>query len=114
MRRLQVRLRIPDRRPQDAGSTVRIALRDTTLADTEHPTIAEASGTLAPGGDWVELSVDVPDEQLDPRHRYSVWAHVDRDGSGEIRGGDLITTQDVAVRPDDLDAAPVEVPLARI
>ena len=114
MSRLQIRLRMPDRRSEDAGSTVRIALRDTTLADAEHPTVAETTGTLAPDGKEIELSVDVPKEQLDARHRYSVWAHVDRDGSGEIRSGDLITTQDVAVRPDDLDAGPVEVPVARI
>lgn len=108
-----MRLRIPDLRATDAGSTVRIAIRDTTLADALHPTIAEATGTLEPDHE-AELNVELPRERLDPRHRYSLWAHVDQDGGGEIRPGDLITTQNVPVQREDVDRGPIEVQLTRI
>src|SRR5919201_1083046 len=113
MHTIQLRLRIPDPRPHDQGSTVRVAVRDTTLADTLHPTVAEVTGLVA-DGDGVELSVDLASEPLHPRHRYSVWGHVDHAGDGELRPGDLITTQDVPVGLEDVDAGPVEVPLTRI
>ena len=59
-------------------------------------------------------AIELPPERLDPRHRYSLWAHVDQAGDGEIRPGDLITTQNVPVRPEDVDRGPIEVPLTRI
>lgn len=114
MGKVQLKVRIPDPIERDRGSTVRVAVRDTTQADALHPTVAEATGTVAASGEVAELSIDLPDEPLDPRHRYSVWAHVDHAGQGELRPGDLITTQDVQIGPDDVDADPVEVPLTRI
>jgi Type III secretion system lipoprotein chaperone (YscW) len=104
---------MPDLSATDAGSTVRVAIRDTSLADALHPTIAEATGTLKPDSE-AELSVELPRERLDPRHRYSLWAHVDHHGDGEIRPGDLITTQNVPVRREDVDRGRIEVPLTRI
>jgi hypothetical protein len=104
---------MPDLSAPDAGSTVRVAIRDTTLADALHPTVAEVIGILEPESE-AELSVELPPERLNPRHRYSLWAHVDQAGDGEIRPGDLITTQNVPVRPEDVDRGPIEVPLTRI
>ena len=45
----------------------------------------------------VELVLDVPDAALTAGHRYSLQAHVDHQGSGDIKPGDLIITQDVPV-----------------
>jgi uncharacterized lipoprotein YbaY len=115
MSRLRLRLRVGDPDPDDRGSTVRVEIRDTTLADALHPTIAEATGTMAPDGERAELSVDLPDEPLDPRHRYSVWAHVDHTGNGQLQAGDLITAESIPIDPVDVDADdPVDVPMRRI
>jgi hypothetical protein len=114
MNKIRLHLRIPDLLPDDQGSAVRIAVRDTTQADALHPTVAEASGTVPVDADDVKVDVNLPDQPLDPRRRYSVWAHVDHSGNGQLGAGDLITTQDVQVGPEDVGASPVEVPLTRI
>jgi hypothetical protein len=111
---LKAVMRIPDVRPEDRGSIVRVVLRDTTMADALHPTVAEATGVVDPVRDEVEVTLEVPREGLDRRHRYSVWAHVDHEGTGQPRAGDLITTQNVAVTPEDVDGRAVQVPLSRI
>lgn len=114
MGQLRVRLRLPDPRPEDRGSTVRLVLRDTSMADALHPAVAEATAVLDPADDHADLVLDVPDGALDPRGRFSLWVHVDRAGGGELRAGDLITTQNVPVTVDDLDGAPLAIPLTRI
>jgi len=114
MSKIRFLLAIPDPGPRDSGSLVRLAIRDTTLADALHPTVAETTEGLDDAAEGIEVSLELPDQALDPRHRYSVWAHVDHEGQGEIQTGDLITTQEVSVRPEHLDADPVEVPLTRI
>jgi hypothetical protein len=84
------------------------------MEDTLHPTVAEATGGLKPGQSRIEIALELPDSGLDPRHRYSVWAHVDHGGTGEIKPGDLITTQNVPVSSADIDTEAIEVPLTRI
>lgn len=113
MGRIRVRLDLPELRPEDRDCVVRVVVRDTTQADALHPTVAELADRveLDPGG--VELSLDLP-QDLDPRHRYSVWAHLDHDGSGEIASGDLITTENVAVDPQGGPDEPIDVPLTRV
>lgn len=114
MSKIRFRLEIPDPGPDDSGSLLRLAIRDTTLADALHPTIAETTEGVENAAEGMEVTLDLPDQGLDPRHRYSVWAHLDHEGQGEIQSGDLITTQDVSVLPEHVDAEPVDVPLTRI
>jgi hypothetical protein len=91
---LRVRLTIPDPQPADAGSRVRATIVDTSRADALHPAVAEAT-TLAGIGPHVELLVDVPDAVLQQGHRYSLQAHLDHEGTGDIKPGDLIITENV-------------------
>lgn len=113
MSAIHFRLDVPEPGPQDSGSLLRLAIRDTTLADALHPTVAETTASVEDAG-GIEVTLELPDEALDPRRRYSVWAHLDHEGEGEIKTGDLITTQEVSVRPEHIDAEPVDVPLTRI
>jgi hypothetical protein len=63
----------------------------------------------------VEVTLDVREGQLDPRHRYSIWAHVDHSGTGKLQRGDLITTTDIPVPADDVASGRVlEIRLTRI
>lgn len=80
-------MRILDVRPEDRGSIVRVLLRDTTMADALHPTVAEATGVVDPVRDEVEVTLEVPQEGLDRRHRNSLWAHVDHEGTGQPGAG---------------------------
>lgn len=109
-----MRLSLPDLRPEDAGATVRVTLRDTTMEDALHPTVAETTAILEGERDTAEVVMTVPSHALDPRHRYSVWVQVDHEGSGGVTPGDLITTQNVPITPDDLGASVIEVPLTRV
>jgi uncharacterized lipoprotein YbaY len=113
---LTVRVQIDDPIPDDDGSTVRVALRDTSQADAHHPTVVEVVSVIRAADEPVEIALDVPENALDERHRYSVWTHIDHDGKGELSPGDLITTQNVPVYPAELalGALSIDVPLTRI
>lgn len=112
---LRVRLTIPDPRPDDAGSRVRVSVVDTSRADTLHPTVAEATAVVEPPGSHVDVALDVPDGVLQPGHRYALQAHVDRGGTGDLAPGDLIITQHVPVAAAGGAApGPVEARLTRI
>lgn len=114
MARLKVRLDSDDRDDSDLGQMVRVILRDTTLADALHPTVTESKGVIEEGE--TELMLDLPEGALSERHRYSIWAHVDHVGDGAIHPGDLITTENIPVVPDDITegAEAVRVRLKRI
>jgi hypothetical protein len=114
MPRLRVRVRAEELRAEDRGSVVRAVLRDTSMADALHPTVAEATRLVPQDLDQLEMVLDVPEGVLDPRHRYSLWVHVDHKGGGQPQAGDLITTQNVPVAPEDLDDRIIDVPLTRI
>ncbi len=114
MPRLKMRLQVEELRPEDGGSVVHAVLRDTSMADALHPTVAEATAAVPEDPGQLEMVLDVPEGALDPHHRYSLWVHVDQEGGGQPRGGDLITTQDVPVVPEDLDDGIIDVPLTRI
>ena len=112
---LRVRLTITDPRPEDAGSRVRAAVVDTSQADALHPTVAEATTTLTSAAPHVELTIEIPDGSLAPGHRYSLQAHVDRGGTGDIEPGDLIITADVPVPTGEgRGARHVEATLTRV
>ena len=116
MPRLTVRVQIDDPIHDDDNSLLRLALLDTSQADAHHPTVAEATGSIGSADDPVEVVIDVPEAALDVRNRYSLFAHVDHDGSGLLVSGDLITTRDVPVDPRELSAGTsfVQAPLTRI
>jgi hypothetical protein len=84
------------------------------MADALHPTVAEATGVVEQDRDAIDLTLDIPEGTLEPRQRYSLWAHVDHGGTAQLKGGDLITTQNVPVTPEDVDGRTLEVPLTRI
>ncbi len=114
MAQLTVRVKVADRRPDDVGSLVRVRLLDTSQADALHPTVAEATGILEEEN--LEVVLDVPDDAVNDRHRFSVFAHVDHEGDGSMHPGDLITTHNVPVSlPDDVAAGPpIQATVVRI
>ncbi len=95
--RLQVRLTISDPLPADAGSRVRVTIVDTTRADTLHASVAESSIAMDASVRELELEISLPDDAVRAGHRYSLQAHVDHGGTGDIKPGDLIIMEDVAV-----------------
>lgn len=108
---MKVRIISPNLSPDDAECAVTVQIRDTSLADTLHPVVAEAHARF-PENPQVPFDVDlsVPTDRPHGRH-YSVWVHCDHSGDGSIGTGDLITTQSF---PVDLDSHAVEVTLTRV
>lgn len=115
MAQIRVRLDLTERADTDAGSVVHLVVRDTSVADELHPTVAEASVTLEEA-DASEVVVDVADDALALGRHYSLFAHVDRSGDGTIDSGDMITTQNVPVTRADAspDAEPIRAAVRRI
>lgn len=80
--------------PAGAPATVVARIEDVSRADA--PATVLSSVTLSgatippPPGEQVVFSIPVPD--YDPRMRYSVRVHVDRDGDGQVTVGDLVST----------------------
>ena len=48
-------------------------------------------------GEPLRLSVEIPKDKIDEKRTYSVTAHVDTSGSGEVEVGDLVSTQSYPV-----------------
>jgi len=115
MAKLKVQLDLGDTATAAEGHLVHVVLRDTSMADALHPAVAEATGTVEDGVRGT-ITLDVPDDALSERGRYSLFAHVDRHGDGEIHTGDMITTEDIRVEAADVtdDAAPVRAPVVQI
>ena len=98
---LRVRLLLPDAASTGA-SQVHVALRDTSQEDAEHPTVAETFAELPAGGE-AELYLPVEAGALDPRNRYSVWAHVTPGNPERLAPGDFITTAATPVDMSDIE-----------
>ena len=116
MGRLRVRLHVPDCRPNDAGSKVRVAVVDTSQADALHPTVVEAEGVVKAGSKRIDVTLDVPSGALQKRHRYALTAHVDHAGTGAFQAGDLIITESIPVTVEDAerDVVTIDANLTRI
>lgn len=115
MAELRVRVEIPDLRADDEQSTVRVLLRDTSMADGLDPTVAETTTSVPAGTDHVDVVLDVPGDSVHARHHYSLWAHVDHNGDGDLAPGDLVTTVNVPVTTDDIaENRSYDVPVDRI
>jgi hypothetical protein len=100
-----------DRPP--AGAPLRLEVRDTTMADTEAPLIAETRSSVAgEQSSWLQnVELEVPDASVDPRGRLTAFAHVDVDGDGALSPGDFITTRSYAV-PSEAPGAEARIQVA--
>src|SRR5512138_55033 len=80
--------------PSEAASVL-VQIEDVSRADAPSGVVAEQrlpGVRLQPGG-VIGFSIEVPNDRINPRSRYSVRAHVDVSGSGEVERGDLVSTQ---------------------
>jgi uncharacterized lipoprotein YbaY len=98
------------------SATVRIRLVDTTQADAAAEAIADQTiHRVSLGGDdagdSVSFGFEAPD--LSPGRQYSVAAHVDVSGNGEIEVGDYLTTESVLVEPRSATTQ-LEIPVRQV
>lgn len=79
--------------PKDA--IVRVQVQDVSVADAPAKVIAEDVWERGPSQrDEVRISTfELEARGLEPGRTYSLWVHVDMDGSGKLSPGDMITTQ---------------------
>lgn len=101
--------------PPFEGATVRVKLRDVTMADKPAQTVAEqvidgVSHRATTGRIPFELHATTG---LAPDRKYLVEAHVDLNGSGEIEPGDFITMTSHPVAPGP-EPTRVDVQVRRI
>jgi putative lipoprotein len=88
----------PDDVPADPAATIVVRLEDVSHADAPATIVSSVSVTdvtITPASDPVTFSLPV--DSFDPRARYTVRVHVDRDGDGEVSKGDLISTSHIPV-----------------
>jgi putative lipoprotein len=84
----------PESMPAGPSATIHVRIEDVSLADA--PATVVTSVTLEnvaipPPADQPVVFA-IPVETYDPRMRYGVRVHVDRDGDGRVSGGDLVST----------------------
>jgi uncharacterized lipoprotein YbaY len=75
------------------ASTVVVRVEDISRADAPSTVVGEQRIDHADLGRVIPFSVDVPADLVDERALYSVHAHVDISGSGEVEVGDYVSTQ---------------------
>jgi len=99
-----------------AGSRARIEVRDTSLADTEAPLVAETTAdVLGELSTWLlTVELEIPAASIEPSARLTVFSHVDVDGDGTISSGDFITTQSYPVDRTAADEVRLSVTVVRI
>jgi putative lipoprotein len=97
--------------PHEAAELV-VQVEDVSRADAPSVVVGEQRRRgvrLHPGG-VLEFEVEVPADRVDPGASYSVRAHLDVSGSGEVEKGDLLSTQSYPVLTGGhADEARVEV-----
>lgn len=76
-----------------------VQVEDVSRADAPSQVVGEqrVSGMSVRAGQVVPFEIEIPGGQVDPNGSYSVRAHVDMTGSGQVETGDLITTQSYPV-----------------
>jgi uncharacterized lipoprotein YbaY len=81
------------------SATIHVRIEDASHADTPATTLAratlEAVTVPPPAGERVTFAVPV--EAYDPRRRYTLRVHIDRDGDGRVSAGDLVSTDHLPV-----------------
>ena len=90
---------LPNTELPNQTADVIVQVEDVSRADAPSIVVAEQrmSGVPVRAGQVLPFSVEIPAEHVDPKHSYSVRAHVDMSGSGEVEVGDLISTKSYPV-----------------
>lgn len=85
--------------PTGPAATITIRLEDVSLADAPATIISSVTvpDVAIPPGAGEQVTFALPVASFDPRARYTVRAHVDRDGDGQVSQGDLLTTSHIPV-----------------
>ncbi|GAA0229140.1 M12 family metallopeptidase [Cryptosporangium japonicum] len=84
-------LRLPDDGPGGRAATVVVSVRDTTTTGGPMTPVGEVTMANVPLGGGAGIPFRVPVTDVDPDAVYTVEAHVDVSGDGEIAAGDLVT-----------------------
>lgn len=97
-----------------AGGTVRVRVEDVSRADAASVVVAEDVTVLVRpvvAGERLPFACAIPN--VDEQARYSVRVHIDRDGTGAVKKGDLISTQSYPTlthgAPDRVEVAVVQI-----
>lgn len=106
-----VRIRVviaPAKPPPPRAKQLTARVEDTSRADAAAVIVAEER-VSNPGlvkGEPFTLDIDVPEEVIKERSRYTARVHVDVSGSGDISRGDYLSTRSYPVLtagfPDDV------------
>ncbi len=109
---VKVRLQLPDPLDLPLDAVLRIRVEDVSAADRPSDVVAEEA---IPVGELsgVEVEVRVPAGLVDRRASYSVFVHVDQNGSGQIEVGDYLSPAAHPVLTQGAGDA-VDVPLLRV
>src|SRR5262245_36046387 len=85
--------------PSFGAATLFVRIDDVTLADAPSAPLAQARlDRLAHRqGSASRWAIQLDGAARQPQHRYSIWAHLDIDGDGQIGRGDYITMESYPV-----------------
>ena len=84
--------------PSDAAELI-IQIEDVSRADAPSKVVGEQRipNPKLEAGESFSFEIEVPAEAIDDKGLYSVRAHVDVSGSGEVEKGDMLSTQSYPV-----------------
>lgn len=100
---LRMRLLFPTGAPHVGPATVRLWVEDVSFADRDAETVGSLEARVGDGRDLQgPYDLEVHAAALSPDRRYGVRVFVDRSGDGHIAAGDLLTTEQQYVRPEDV------------
>jgi uncharacterized lipoprotein YbaY len=93
----QITLPNADLPPQAAVLVVQV--EDVSRADAPSTVVGEQRYTNVPlrSGASIPFALEIPKELIDQQRSYSVRVHFDISGSGQVKAGDLISTQSCPV-----------------
>ncbi len=85
--------------PAGPPATITIRLEDVSLADAPATIVSSVTipDVTIPPGAGEPVAFSLPVVSFEPRARYTVRVHVDRDGDGQVSKGDLISTSHIPV-----------------
>jgi putative lipoprotein len=111
--RIAGELRFREPPPDLRNATVRVRLLDVSRADAAAERVAEQTiegPSVEPDDDGGSVRFALEAPELQAGRSYSLAAHVDLSGSGEIEPGDFLTMESVPVEPTS-ERGHVEVPV---
>ncbi len=103
-----VTARVPAGMTLPAGAVLRARVEDTSVADRAPDVVARVDEPIssAAGGEEVTIAMQVPAGLVDESASYTVFAHLDTTGSGDVTKGDALTMRLTPVlthgSPDDV------------